>query len=460
MQHCAFHFPRKSYKLQFFVCLVLAPILESTLKLWGDRDSFPHPLKRHTPYRISREYHARWTQTLSSHCKSWDWSVRAFWMKVPTAIAQSRFDRHRRRLHRLRLVAWTNCPFVPARLVRALVHCHSCRSHRRVYYRDLCNCHRHSHPPCLWRCPYPDEFARPNRDGSVEVQCLQMHSKTPFAESWRQRCNRQSMSTLVAAAVAENPSRPCSRSHQLRGFHSYRFDSSHSCRWTLSSRSQAKLALRWWCLTYCWRSAARWTCCTYPKFRHAREIFHSFFLHNFRVSIVKWCEKREKKLVQCRSRYSRFKVGAAIKCMLVDVVDHRVVQQVLDRESTSDEASRERWWDIVRHPVGDDVNVASIFAEQIGVEDELLGIAAAAGDDDESVLTENGFKLAGEIMQLLVIRIVSIIIQTHIIGVPQPWRRKRLQQICSAQQLNLHGILQLLCVLRQPTRQISRADPV
>lgn len=39
------------------------------------------------------------------------------------------------------------------------------------------------------------------------------------------------------------------------------------------------------------------------------------------------------------------------------------------------------------------MNVSPVFAEKIGVEDELFGIAAAAGDDDETVLTKNRFEL-------------------------------------------------------------------
>lgn len=39
------------------------------------------------------------------------------------------------------------------------------------------------------------------------------------------------------------------------------------------------------------------------------------------------------------------------------------------------------------------MNVSPVFAEKIGVEDELFWIAATAGDDNETVLTKNRFEL-------------------------------------------------------------------
>lgn len=79
--------------------------------------------------------------------------------------------------------------------------------------------------------------------------------------------------------------------------------------------------------------------------------------------------------------------------MLVNVVDDVIVQQVFHAPSTSDELSGERRRHIVGDPVRDDGDVPPVLAEQVGVEDELLGVAAAAGDDDQAVLAENRFQL-------------------------------------------------------------------
>lgn len=86
--------------------------------------------------------------------------------------------------------------------------------------------------------------------------------------------------------------------------------------------------------------------------------------------------------------YSRFKVGA-IQRVLVDVFNHRIIQKIFDRAFSSDEASRECRRHIIRHPIRHDCDVSPVLAEQIRVEYELLGVAAAARYHHEAMLAEN-----------------------------------------------------------------------
>lgn len=103
----------------------------------------------------------------------------------------------------------------------------------------------------------------------------------------------------------------------------------------------------------------------------------------------KWNEAQKK----AHRGYSRFKVGAIVECMFVDVIDHRVIQQIFNRESASDEPPSECGWDFVRNPICDNGDIAPVLAEQIGVKDKLLGVAAVSGDDDEAMLTQDCFQL-------------------------------------------------------------------
>lgn len=103
--------------------------------------------------------------------------------------------------------------------------------------------------------------------------------------------------------------------------------------------------------------------------------------------------------------------------LVPDVIDYSVVEQVLYAVATRDETSGHCGADLnfrtngthetrdynganeqshlVGHPVSDQCDVSSVFAEQVRVEDELLGIRSAPCDDYDSVLAQDGLQLKG-----------------------------------------------------------------
>lgn len=88
-------------------------------------------------------------------------------------------------------------------------------------------------------------------------------------------------------------------------------------------------------------------------------------------------------------------VGAREEALAADVLHNAVVQQVLDAVAAGNEAPGHRRADLVRDPVRDECDVASVLGELVRVEDELLRIRAAPCDDDEAVMAQDGVQLEG-----------------------------------------------------------------
>lgn len=86
-------------------------------------------------------------------------------------------------------------------------------------------------------------------------------------------------------------------------------------------------------------------------------------------------------------------MGAREEALAADVLHYAVVQQVLDAVAAGNEAPGHRRADLVRDPVRDECDIASVLGELVRVEDELLRIRAAPCDDDEAVMAQDGVQL-------------------------------------------------------------------
>lgn len=139
-----------------------------------------------------------------------------------------------------------------------------------------------------------------------------------------------------------------------------------------------------------------------------------------------------------------------------DVLHYPVVQQVFDTVATGNQTPGHRGADLVRDPVRDQSDVASVLGQLVRVEYKLFRIGATARNHNDAVLAKDGFQLE-LVIQVLIICHTSRPLSTHIIRVPQIGHTERLKNVGSTEQLQLdraRGQLVVQCMWK-PLRELQ-----
>lgn len=138
-----------------------------------------------------------------------------------------------------------------------------------------------------------------------------------------------------------------------------------------------------------------------------------------------------------------------------DVLHYPVVQQVFDTVAAGNQTPGHCGADLVRDPVRNQCDVASVLGQLVRVEYKLFRIGATPRNYNDAVLAQDGFQLE-LVTQVLVTCYISRPF-THIIRVPQIGHTERLKNVCAAEQLQLdrtRGQLVVQCMWK-PLRELQ-----